>query len=93
MLYSTSQKVTDLVLDEVTGFFNLANPSSSIIALGWNQPLTEIFWQMKGKWQVSLTKLLPFISLISGKCAIHDASQPYGPPQLVKGNAFLFLKT
>jgi hypothetical protein len=28
--------------DEVTGFFNLCNPSSQTVALGLTQPLTEM---------------------------------------------------
>jgi hypothetical protein len=40
--YATSQKVVGLIPDEVIGFFNLANPSSRIVALGSTQPLTEM---------------------------------------------------
>jgi hypothetical protein len=38
--YATSQKVAGSIPDEVTGFFNLPNPFSRIMALGFTQPLT-----------------------------------------------------
>jgi hypothetical protein len=40
--YATSRKVAGLIPDEVTGFFNLPNPSSRAMALGTTQPLTEM---------------------------------------------------
>jgi hypothetical protein len=42
MHYVTSQKVTCLIPDEVTGFFNLSNPSSRTMVQGLTQPLTEM---------------------------------------------------
>jgi hypothetical protein len=51
--YATSRKVAGLSPDEVTGFFNLPNPSSCTMALGSTQPLTEmstgIFFGCKGR--------------------------------------------
>jgi hypothetical protein len=38
--YATSLKVAGSIPDEVTGFFNLPNPSSRTIALGSTQLLT-----------------------------------------------------
>jgi hypothetical protein len=40
--YATSAKFAGSIPDEVTGFFNLTNPSSRTMALGLTQPLTEI---------------------------------------------------
>jgi hypothetical protein len=34
--------IADSIADKVTGFFNLPNPSSRIMALGSTQPLTEM---------------------------------------------------
>jgi hypothetical protein len=39
---ATSRKVAGSISDEVTGFFNLPNPSSLSMALGSTQPLTEM---------------------------------------------------
>jgi hypothetical protein len=40
--YDTSQKVADLIPDEVIGFFNWSNPSSRTMALRSARPLTEM---------------------------------------------------
>jgi hypothetical protein len=40
--YATSRKVVGSIPDEVTGFFNLPNPSSHPMALGLTQPLTKM---------------------------------------------------
>jgi hypothetical protein len=40
--YATSWKVAYSIPDEVTGFFNLPNPSSRTVALGSTHPLTEM---------------------------------------------------
>jgi hypothetical protein len=40
--YATSQKVAGSIVDEVIGFFNLHNPSSRTMALGFTQPLTDM---------------------------------------------------
>jgi hypothetical protein len=40
--YATSRKVAGSIPDEVIGFLNLPNPSSSNMALGSTQPLTEM---------------------------------------------------
>jgi hypothetical protein len=40
--YATIQKVAGSIPDEVTGFFNLPNPSSCTVALGSTQPLKEM---------------------------------------------------
>jgi hypothetical protein len=40
--HATSRKVAVSIPDEVTGFFNLPNPSSRTMALGSTQPLTEM---------------------------------------------------
>jgi hypothetical protein len=39
---SWGRKVAGSIPDEVTGFFNLTNPSNSTMTLGSTQPLTEI---------------------------------------------------
>jgi hypothetical protein len=40
--YATSRNVAGSIPDEVTGFFNLPNPSSRTMDLGSTQPLTEM---------------------------------------------------
>jgi hypothetical protein len=40
--YVTSRKVVGLIPHKVIGFFNWPNPSSSAMALGSTQPLTEM---------------------------------------------------
>jgi hypothetical protein len=40
--YATSQKVTGSIHDEVIGFFNWSNPSSSTMAPSSTQPVTEM---------------------------------------------------
>jgi hypothetical protein len=42
MHYATIQKVAGSIPDEGIGFFDWPNPSSSIMALGSTQPLTEM---------------------------------------------------
>jgi hypothetical protein len=42
MHYAASRKVAGSILDEVTGFLNLLNPSSHNMALDSTQPLTEV---------------------------------------------------
>jgi hypothetical protein len=39
--YGTSKKVAGLIPYEITGFFNLPNPSSRTAVLGSTQPLEE----------------------------------------------------
>jgi hypothetical protein len=40
--YTTSQTEEGSISDDVIGFFNWLNPSSSNMALGSTQPLTEV---------------------------------------------------
>jgi hypothetical protein len=40
--YATSRKIAGSIPDEITGFFNLPNPSSRTMALGSTHPLTEM---------------------------------------------------
>jgi hypothetical protein len=40
--YATSRKAGGSIQDEVTGFFNLPNPSSRTMALGSTKPLAEM---------------------------------------------------
>jgi hypothetical protein len=61
---TTSQKVTGLIPDGVTGIFHWLIPSSCTMALGLTQPLTEIcargiFFGGKGGWCRRLTTLPP----------------------------------
>jgi hypothetical protein len=51
--YATSLKVVGSILDEVILFFNWPNPSSRTIALGSNQPLTEMSTRNLGSLDVS----------------------------------------
>ena len=40
--YATNRKVAVSIFDGVIGIFHLVNPSGSLVALGSNQPLTEV---------------------------------------------------
>jgi hypothetical protein len=42
MHYVTSREMAVSISDEITGFFNLPNPSSTTMTLGSTQPLTEM---------------------------------------------------
>jgi hypothetical protein len=42
VVYAATCKVAGSIPDKVTGFFNLSISSSRIMALGSNQPLTEM---------------------------------------------------
>jgi hypothetical protein len=70
-------------------FLNLPNPSS-LPALEFIQPLTEIrtrkksFWGVECGRKVRLT-LLPSVSRLSKQCGILNISQPYRLPQPATG--------
>jgi hypothetical protein len=80
-LYATSQKYTDSIPNEVTGFFNWPNPSSRTVvdrASNKNE-YQESSRQLKGDQHVRLTASLP-----SGTDWLENmgVSQPYEPPLL-----------
>jgi hypothetical protein len=60
------------ILDEVVEFFQILNPSSCTMALGFTQPVTEIstrrsFWAVKHYWLVRLTTSLASVNRLSIK--------------------------
>jgi hypothetical protein len=70
-------------------FFNLPNPSSSIMALGSTQPLTEgsTRYLPGGKKQLAhrADNLAAIYELNVWKCGCLNPSQPYGPPWPIQG--------
>jgi hypothetical protein len=68
--------------------FNLLNPSSSTMALGSTQPITEMSTKkiplgVKGGRRVGLATLPPSVSRLSRKCGNLNISKHYEPPWTV----------
>jgi hypothetical protein len=90
MNYTTSQKVTGSIPNELIEFFNLPNPCSRIMAFVSTQSPTSngirvlpLGGGVKRGRCVWLTTSLLSVSRVSRKCLILDVTQPYRQPQKV----------
>jgi hypothetical protein len=67
--YATNRKVEGSIPNEVTGFLNLPNPSSSCMALGStssNRNVCQVSsWGVKGSWHVRLIVSPTYVTRLS----------------------------
>jgi hypothetical protein len=87
MRYAIRQKVKGSSNKELN-FFNLPNPSSRSMTLGFSQHLTEMSIR-----NISGRKVRPAcksVALLSRKCVVLDISQSYKPPMPVRAIGYSF---
>jgi hypothetical protein len=94
--YATSRKVAGSIPDEVIWFFSWPNPSSRIMAMGSDQPLTEMSTRDlpdgKDCRLVRLTASPPPVNRLPRKCGRIGITLLHAPPRPVTGIALLFRK-